>query len=132
MWVRKASDKKTLVSGESIMVPDAPSRLPLSAVSADDLYALNTLPGVAIDRVKHGKFALNELLLEISHLIDRDTIKKTELKLLEKNLKAEFNLSEDFNLVEQRNKELDFVQKEFEEISWRIAATFDDKDKAVI
>jgi hypothetical protein len=65
-------------------------------------------------------------------LIDRDTIKKTELKLLEKNLKAEFNLSEDFNLVEQRNKELDFVQKEFEEISWRIAATFDDKDKAVI
>lgn len=54
MWVRLSSDKKTLVSGESLMVPDAPSRLTLSAVSADDLYALNILPGVAIDRAKHG------------------------------------------------------------------------------
>ena len=109
MWVRFASDKKTLVSGESLMVPDAPARLPLSAISADDLYALNTLPGVSINRVNHGEFALNELVLELSHMIDRDTIRKTELKLLEKTLKSEFNLSDDFNLVDQRNKEIDFV-----------------------
>ena len=59
--------------------------------------------------MNHGEFALNELVLELSHMIDRDTIRKTELKLLEKTLKSEFNLSDDFNLVDQRNKEIDFV-----------------------
>jgi len=34
-------------------------------------------------------------------------------------LKKEWQLQSDFKLVEQRNKEIDIVQEELEELAWR-------------
>lgn len=51
------------------------------------MYTLNSMPGVKIDRKEHGKYSVNDLVLELSHMVERDTLKKCELKMLEKNLK---------------------------------------------
>ena len=71
-------------------MPDQPSKLTLAeALSADDFYSLNSLSRVSIqgDDQKHA-IALNDLILELSHFIDTNTVRKVELSLLEDNLKA--------------------------------------------
>jgi len=41
-------------------------------------------------------------------------------------------LDSDFKLIEQRNKEIDIVQEELEELAWRTSGQFTDKEvKAV-
>lgn len=85
-----------------------------------------------IDRKKHGSYAVNDLVLELAHLVDRDTIRKVELTMLEQKLKQEFQLGRAFSLVQSRNKEVDYLHQELEEITWRMAATLDDREKAVI
>ena len=45
----------------------------------------------------------------MGHLLDRNTVKKVELSLLEDNLRTEFDLSDDFKLINARNKEIDIV-----------------------
>lgn len=89
------------------MVPETPATLKLADLSSEDFYAFNSLPGVELVREKHGNFALNDLVLELGHLIDRETIRKVELKMLEDKLKLEFGVGERFSLVEKRNKEID-------------------------
>jgi len=115
-------------------VPDQPSKLTLAeALSADDFYSLNSLSRVSIqgDDQKHA-IALNDLILELSHFIDTNTVRKVELSLLEDNLKAQWELADDFSLVERRNKEIDLVMREMEETSWRAANVFDKQDKQYI
>ena len=80
----------------------------------------------------HSNFSFNDIVLEMSHLIDRDTVRKVELKMLEAKLKNDFQLGQAFSLVQSRNKEVDYLHQELEEISWRMASTLDTKDKAVI
>ena len=115
-------------------MPDQPSKLTLAeALSADDFYSLNSLSRVSIqgDDQKHA-IALNDLILELSHFIDTNTVRKVELSLLEDNLKAQWELADDFSLVERRNKEIDLVMREMEETSWRAANVFDKQDKQYI
>jgi len=81
------------------MVPESPSNLKIENLTPEDLYALNNLPGVLIERKKHSNFSVNDIVLEMSHLIDRDTVRKVELKMLEAKLKNEFKLSKAFSLV---------------------------------
>jgi len=69
------------------MVPKHASSRRLSELSANDLYALNSLPKVKIDREEHGDYGLNDIVLEMSHLLDRNTVRKVELSLLEDNLR---------------------------------------------
>ena len=68
---------------------------------------------------------MNDLVLELSHFIDPEMIRKVEVGLLEANLRRKWQLSEDFNLIERRNKEIDLVMHEMEEVSWRAADMFD-------
>ena len=91
------------------MVPDSPAALRINNLSPEDFYALNTIPGVQFDRKLHGDFALNDLVVEMSHLIDRETIKRVELKMLEGRLRQEFSLGQNFSLVDKRNKEIDHL-----------------------
>lgn len=60
-------------------------------------------------------------MLELVHFIDTDTIRKVELGFLEDNLRKEWELADDFSLVEKRNKEIDLVMRDMEEVSWRAA-----------
>lgn len=39
-------------------------------------------------------------------------------------MKKEWNLASDFKLVDQRNKEIDLVLEELEEIAWRTSGQF--------
>ncbi|MFO0116121.1 MAG: hypothetical protein ACK521_00360 [bacterium] len=109
MWIKQANESKSLVTGENLMVPDCSSNLKIEDLSPEDLYALNNLPGVQIDRKSHSYFSVNDIVLELSHLIDRDTVRKVELKMLEAKLKSEFQLGDSFNLVQSRNKEVDYL-----------------------
>ena len=75
---------------------------------------------------------MNDLVLELSHFIDPETIRKVEVGFLEENLRREWQLAEDFNLIERRNKEIDLVMHEMEEVSWRAADMFDQQEKSYI
>ena len=133
-WMVKSSETAALLPQADLLVPDQPSKLTLAeALSADDFYSLNSLSRVSIqgDDQKHA-IALNDLILELSHFIDTNTVRKVELSLLEDNLKAQWELADDFSLVERRNKEIDLVMREMEETSWRAANVFDKQDKQYI
>ena len=43
--------------------------------------------------------SLSDLVVELSHFIDSDTVRKVELKFLEDSLKEKFRLDDDFELV---------------------------------
>ena len=86
---------------------------------------MNSLNRVSIQNEQRNEIALSDLVLELSHFIDPETIRKVELGFLEENLRKEWKLADDFNLVERRNKEIDLVMREMEEVSWRAADMFD-------
>ena len=108
------------------MVPSQPTRLSLAeALSPEDVYALNSLPRVHIDDEQKRAIALNDLLLELSHFVDGETVRKVELGLLENQLRADWQFSDDFRLVDRRNKEIDLVMKQMEELTWRVSSMLD-------
>ena len=105
-----------------ILVPEEATSLSLGeALSAEDFYALNSLSRVSIKEGQGSQIALSDLVLELAHFIDADTIRKMELGLLEDAFKKEWQLEDDFSLVERRNKEIDLVMRDMEEVSWRAA-----------
>ena len=115
------------------MVPSEPSKLSLAeALSPEDFYALNSLSRVDINASQQHEIALNDLILELSHFVDTETVRKVELGLLEDKLRQKWKLADDFNLTEKRNKEIDLVMHEIGEVSWRTAAMFDESEKQYI
>lgn len=62
------------------MVPKQYSRLSIAdSLSAEDIYALNSVPKVNIDRERHENFALNDLVLELSHFLDEEVVNRVEM-----------------------------------------------------
>lgn len=49
------------------------------ALSAEDLYALNQVPGVELKQGQHGQYALSDLVLEMAHFIDDDFVNRIEM-----------------------------------------------------
>lgn len=45
--------------------------MPISNLSAEDLFALNQVPNVKLGK-EHGKFAVSDLVLELSHFLDEE------------------------------------------------------------
>ena len=134
VWMNKSSQTIALLPQPDILVPAEPTKLTLAeAFSADDFYSINALSRVSIqgDDQKHA-IALSDVVLELSHFIDHNTVRKVELSVLEDNLKDEWKLADDFGLVERRNKEIDLIMREMEETSWRAANVFDKQDKQYI
>ena len=89
---------------------------------------MNQIPNVCLDREKHGKFALNDLVLELSHFLDEEVINRVEMEVLSSKLTKDWGLPKDFKIIETRNKEIGMVLNELEEVAWRMAGMFDEKD----
>lgn len=106
------------------LLPEKPSRLSLNDIDAKDYYALNTIPRVEFVRQQHGKFALNDLVVELGHFLDEDVVNKIESEMLSERLRREWGLSKDFRVVESRNKEISLVLNELEELAYRTAGEF--------
>jgi len=96
--------------------------LTLNDIDAKNYYALNSIPKVQFDRDQHGSFALNDLVLELSHFIDEEVVNKVETELFSDRLRNQWGLSKDFQVIETRNKEISLVLNELEEIAFRSAA----------
>ena len=121
-----SQSNQSLIAGADVLVPETPSGLSLAeALTPEDFYLLNSLSKVSIQGDLKQDIALSDLVLELSHFVDNDTVRKVELSFLEQKLKDEWELAQDFSLVEKRNKEIDLVMKEIEEVSWRAAGQFD-------
>ena len=97
-------------------------------ISAEDYYTLNTIPRVQLDRVKHGKYALSDLVLELSHFMDEEVVNKVEMQVYSDRLRQEWGISKDFNVIETRNKEISMVLNELEELAYRTAGEFSQSD----
>lgn len=52
------------------LLPDIHTSLTINDVDAKSIYTLNSLRRVNIDRDKHNKFSLNDLVLELSNFLD--------------------------------------------------------------
>lgn len=112
------------------MLPKTHSRLQLGdALTAEDMFSLNQVPKVQIEREKHGDRALNDLVLEISHFVDEEAINRVEMEMLSTRVKKEWDLPEDFQIMETKNKEIFLVLNELEEVAWRMAGSLDEKDR---
>jgi hypothetical protein len=110
------------------MLPDTESKLTLNDIDAKNFYALNSIPKVNIDRDMHGKYSLNDLVLELSHFLDEEVVSKVETEMFSDRLRKEWGLSKDFKVIETRNKEISLVLNELEELAFRSSGMFTDKD----
>lgn len=126
-WL-SAVDVNTSLLDDECLVPKKPSNLTINDLLADEVYALNSLPKVELNRSMHDSFALNDLVLELVQVIDVQTVRDVELTILEDKIKNEWDLSQEFKLVRRRNKEIDFVLQEYEELVWRFSGQFGERD----
>lgn len=97
-------------------------------MSADDIFTLNSIPRVEIDRQKHGNYAINDIIVELSHFLDQDLVDKVNLSLLSDKMRDDWGLHPDFQLVETRNKEIEQIVNQLEEACFRMSGQFDEKD----
>lgn len=67
-------------------------------------------------------------MLELSHFLDEEVVNKIEAELYSERLRNEWGLSTDFKVIETRNKEIGLVLDELEELAFRSAGMFTDKD----
>lgn len=65
-------------------------------MSPEDLFTLNSIPRVDIDRKQHGNFALNDLVIELSHFLDQDLVEKVNMSLLSNDMRKEWGLHPQF------------------------------------
>jgi len=78
------------------MLPDIATSMTLKDISAEDMFALNQVPNVQLSRKDHGNFAVNDLVLELSHFLDEDVVNRVELQLMSNRLKKQWGLPEHF------------------------------------
>jgi hypothetical protein len=62
---------------------------------------------------------VNDLVLELSHFVDEETINRVELEMMTKRIRADWQLPDDFQIIETRNKEIGLLLNQMEEIAWR-------------
>lgn len=89
---------------------------------------MNQVPNVDLKRDKHASFALNDLVLELSHFLDDDFVNRVEMQLISERMRKQWDLPEGFQLMETRNKEIGLVFQELEEVAWRMAGCFNEQD----
>ena len=89
---------------------------------------LNQIPNVEFIRETHGNYALNDIVLELSHFLDDEVINRVEMEVLSSKLSQDWGLPKDFKIIETRNKEIGMVLNELEEVAWRMSGMFDQKD----
>jgi hypothetical protein len=63
------------------LVQNKTSQLTIGDLEAKSIYTLNSVSKVQLDRDRHSKFALNDLVLEISHFLDEEVVNKVEMEI---------------------------------------------------
>jgi len=76
-------------------------------MSQNDFNTLNSVPRVSLSMKDHGKFALSDLILEVSQVFDQQSVRDIELSCLQSSMKNDWQLSGEFNMVKRRNREID-------------------------
>lgn len=110
------------------MVPKTSTKLTIGQVEAKSIFALNSVSRVNIERERLGNYSLSDLVVEMSHFLDEDVVNKIETEIFSDRLRKEWGLSPDFKVIETRNKEISLVLNELEEVAWRSAGQFNEKD----
>lgn len=126
-WIAEVN-KSNIMNVRDAMVPRTHSKQAIEDLSEEDLFTLNEIPNVEFDLEHHGEFALNDLVLELSHFLDEEVINRVEMEILSSKLTADWGLPKDFKIIETRNKEIGMVLNELEEVAWRMSGMFDQKD----
>lgn len=81
-----------------------------------------------LDREALAKFAVNDLVLELSHLLDEETINRVELEMMAKRIRSDWQLPDDFQIIETRNKEIGLLLNQMEEVAWRTSGMINEGD----
>lgn len=110
------------------LVPSQVSTLTIGDIEAKNLYTLNSISRVELNRDLHGEYALSDVIVELSHFLDEEVVNKIETEMFSDRLRNEWKLSKDFKAVETRNKEIGLVLNELEELAWRSAGMISEKD----
>jgi hypothetical protein len=76
-----------VLNARESMMPSNFSDMKYSDLSSPDLYALNSVPNVEFDLTQHGKYLISDLILELDHFLDQETIEKIELEILSQKMK---------------------------------------------
>ena len=129
-WVADIKDRKDRNLGNlrDSMVPESSTKLTIGEIEAKSLYALNSVSRVSFERERHGQYSLSDLVVELSHFLDEDVVNKIETEVFSERLRKEWGLSPGFKVIETRNKEISLVLNELEEVAWRSAGMFNEKD----
>lgn len=71
---------------------------------------------------------MNDLVLELAHLIDDETINRVELEMMSQRIRTDWKLPKDFHIIETRNKEIGLLLNQMEEIAWRTSGMINEGD----
>lgn len=129
-WINdiQNSEERNLLNLRDSLLPSNQTKLGMKDIDAKDYYSLNSISKVQLDRDMHGQYSLNELVLELSHFLDEEVVNKVETEIFSDRLRKEWGLSKDFKVIETRNKEISLVLNELEELAYRSAGMFNEKD----
>lgn len=104
------------------------TKLQIKDLSANDLYALNSLANVEIKEDLFN-FSLSDLVLELNNFIDNKTFNKIIHEIFAEAKAKEFNYdSAKASLFDVNNKEPLLLNKEIKETIWRLSGFFNDLD----
>merc|ERR1712166_1728419 len=134
-WVEhlKKDENCNIQNARDAMVPASFTNLNIGdALSAEDIFTVNQIPNVEIDRKKHGGFALNDLILELSHFLDEEVINRVDMDIMSSRIREEWDLPKDFQVIETPNKEISIVLNELEEVAWRMAGTYNEGEVSTL
>lgn len=104
----------------------------INDLAAEDVYALNKITNVDVDRDRHGAYGLSDLVLELSHVLDDEAINRVELTVMSDRLREEWQLPKDFQIIETRNKEIGILLNEVEELAWRTSGAINQTDSETL
>lgn len=65
-------------------------------------------------------------MLELSHFLDEEVVNRVEMEVMSDRLRKEWDLPQEFKIIETRNKEIGITLNELEEVAWRMAGRYDD------
>jgi hypothetical protein len=68
------------------------------------------------------------VVIELAHFLDEEVINRVEMHILSDKVINDWGLPSDFKIIETRNKEIGMVLNELEEVAWRMAGMFDQRD----
>jgi hypothetical protein len=116
-----------LLNVQEVLTRDSYTSLKLTDLSPNDIYQLNTLPNVDINDTL-GSFSLSELILELNHFIDNNTILKFIYSTFEVISFDKLSIPKDYKLFKIDNKEPTLLAHEIKESLWRLTGQLDNDD----